>query len=114
MAYGQTGAGKTFTMDGIRSVPDLKGIIPRCFADIFSHIVDAKQKTKYLISVSYYEVYNNVIKDLLSNNKMHAPVISESPKHGVCIRELRNVMVNSLEEIEEVFNVGSINRKNVF
>jgi kinesin family protein 3/17 len=37
-AYGQTGTGKTFTMEGVRSNPELKGIIPNSFAHIFSHI----------------------------------------------------------------------------
>ena len=37
-AYGQTGTGKTFTMEGDRSVPELKGIIPNSFAHVFAHI----------------------------------------------------------------------------
>ena len=41
-AYGQTGTGKTFTMEGDRSVPELKGIIPNSFAHIFGHIAKVK------------------------------------------------------------------------
>lgn len=37
-AYGQTGTGKTFTMEGVRSVPELRGVIPNSFAHIFGHI----------------------------------------------------------------------------
>ena len=37
-AYGQTGTGKTFTMEGVRTVPELRGIIPNSFAHIFGHI----------------------------------------------------------------------------
>lgn len=37
-AYGQTGTGKTFTMEGVRSTPELRGIIPNSFAHIFGHI----------------------------------------------------------------------------
>ena len=37
-AYGQTGTGKTFTMEGVRSAPELRGIIPNSFAHIFGHI----------------------------------------------------------------------------
>jgi kinesin family protein 3/17 len=37
-AYGQTGTGKTFTMEGVRDKPELRGIIPNSFAHIFSHI----------------------------------------------------------------------------
>ena len=37
-AYGQTGTGKTFTMEGVRTVPELRGIIPNSFAHVFGHI----------------------------------------------------------------------------
>lgn len=37
-AYGQTGTGKTFTMEGVRTVPELRGIIPNSFAHIFGAI----------------------------------------------------------------------------
>ena len=37
-AYGQTGTGKTFTMEGVRDKPELRGIIPNSFAHIFGHI----------------------------------------------------------------------------
>ena len=51
-AYGQTGTGKTFTMEGVRSNPELKGIIPNSFAHIFSHISkigdSGKSKTIFL------------------------------------------------------------------
>jgi len=41
-AYGQTGTGKTFTMEGVRSMPELRGIIPNSFAHIFGHISRAE------------------------------------------------------------------------
>ena len=45
-AYGQTGAGKTFTMEGVPEDPDLRGIIPRTFRDIFDKIAVAKKSEK--------------------------------------------------------------------
>ena len=45
-AYGQTGTGKTFTMEGVRAVPELRGIIPNSFAHIFGHIAKAQGDTK--------------------------------------------------------------------
>ena len=45
-AYGQTGTGKTFTMEGVRSVPELRGIIPNSFAHIFGHIAKAEGDTR--------------------------------------------------------------------
>ena len=41
-AYGQTGTGKTFTMEGVRSVPESRGIIPNSFAHIFGAIAKAE------------------------------------------------------------------------
>lgn len=46
MAYGQTGTGKTFTMEGDCSEPELKGIIPNSFAHIFGYIAKAAERTK--------------------------------------------------------------------
>jgi kinesin family member 3A len=45
-AYGQTGTGKTYTMAGSNSAPELRGIIPNSFAHIFSHIAKAKDDEK--------------------------------------------------------------------
>ena len=50
-AYGQTGTGKTFTMEGVRSVSELRGIIPNSFAHIFGHIAKAEEDTRFLVSV---------------------------------------------------------------
>lgn len=47
-AYGQTGTGKTFTMEGNRSVPELKGIIPNSFAHIFGYIAKAAEQIKFV------------------------------------------------------------------
>lgn len=47
-AYGQTGTGKTFTMEGVRIVPELRGIIPNSFAHIFGHIAKMDGDIRYL------------------------------------------------------------------
>jgi len=46
-AYGQTGTGKTFTMEGVRTVPELRGIIPNSFAHIFGAIAKAEGDVRY-------------------------------------------------------------------
>jgi kinesin family protein 3/17 len=68
-AYGQTGTGKTFTMEGDRSVPELKGIIPNSFAHIFGHIAKADEDLKFLVRVSYLEIYNEEVRDLLGKDQ---------------------------------------------
>ena len=60
-AYGQTGTGKTFTMEGDRSVAELKGIIPNSFAHIFGHIAKAEDNLNFLVRVSYLEIYNEEV-----------------------------------------------------
>lgn len=68
-AYGQTGTGKTFTMEGDRSVPELKGIIPNSFAHIFGSIAKAEDNVKFLVRVSYLEIYNEDVRDLLGKDQ---------------------------------------------
>ena len=53
-AYGQTGTGKTFTMEGVNDPPDLRGIIPRAFSQIFDQIAArGGQNTEFLVRASY-------------------------------------------------------------
>ena len=62
-AYGQTGAGKTFTMEGVRDNATLMGVIPRTFAHIFDdHISNAPREEKYLVTASYLEIYQEEIR----------------------------------------------------
>jgi centromeric protein E len=63
-AYGQTSTGKTHTMFGSNSEP---GIMPLAIEHIFDYIRNDK-KREYLLRASYIEIYNENIKDLLSNN----------------------------------------------
>jgi hypothetical protein len=63
-AYGQTGCGKSFSMQGI---PSQKGIIPRAFEHIFEAVgIDSTKK--YLIRASYLEIYNENVRDLLGKD----------------------------------------------
>lgn len=48
-------------MDGVRSIPELRGIIPNSFANIFGQIAKADPKTSFLVHVSYLEVYNEEV-----------------------------------------------------
>ena len=68
-AYGQTGAGKTFTMEGVKGDPELEGVIPRSFHHIFDRISNAPEDERYLVRASYLEIYQEEIRDLLSKVK---------------------------------------------
>lgn len=61
-AYGQTGSGKTHTMSGSDSEP---GVIPRAVQQVFQMIKDEPDR-EYLLRVSYLEIYNETLKDLLA------------------------------------------------
>ena len=63
-AYGQTGTGKTHTMEGEIDDPELKGIIPRAVEHIFETL-DARKETEYSVKVSFLELYNEQLEDLL-------------------------------------------------
>ncbi len=66
-AYGQTGTGKTFTINGVPKDPKLKGIMPRAFEAIFKQI-ECDSSKEYLVRASYLEIYNEEIRDLLFKN----------------------------------------------
>ena len=67
MAYGQTGSGKSFTM---QEDPEHIGIIPRALVHIFEgKEADEDDNTQYDVHVSYVEIYNEEIRDLLSKNQ---------------------------------------------
>ena len=66
MSYGQTGAGKTFTMIGDTRNYAHRGIAPRAIAQVFSE-VDSRVETDFKVRVSYMEIYNERIFDLLDD-----------------------------------------------
>lgn len=58
-AYGQTGTGKTFTMEGVRDDTELRGVIPNAIDHIFRHIAQSNNQ-QYLVRASYLEIYQVV------------------------------------------------------
>ena len=73
IAYGQTGTGKTFTMEGAHSGPS-RGIIPRAIEDVFMYIENDRNaaQSKFLVRASYLQIYNEVRMMLLCG-RMFAP-----------------------------------------
>ncbi|OQR92364.1 kinesin-like protein [Achlya hypogyna] len=98
-AYGQTGSGKTHTMMGSG---DDHGIIPKMNFDLFEYTTSTATPgrvaaqtdvgTKYLITVSFLEIYNEVIKDLL-NPSDKVLKIREHPDMGIYVEHLAEVLV---------------------
>lgn len=80
-AYGQTSSGKTYTMQGTKSSP---GIISLSIKDVFNFI-EKHSHGEFLLRVSYLEIYNEVIKDLLQPNKDNLKIhenINVNKKNG--------------------------------
>ncbi|GLT62951.1 hypothetical protein SLA2020_355520 [Shorea laevis] len=104
-AYGQTSSGKTFTMNG--SANDL-GIIYRAVEDIFEKIQTMSDR-EFLIRVSYMEIYNEEINDLLSleNQKLQ---IHESLERGIFVAGLKEEIVNNAEQVLQLKESGEVNR----
>ncbi|KAA0171728.1 hypothetical protein FNF27_06235 [Cafeteria roenbergensis] len=89
-AYGQTGSGKTFTVTGGTRFAD-RGIIPRALSDVFAHIERHSAESAFSVFVSYLEVYNESVYDLLCPDHAHLP-IEKWPK--VEMREDRSGRLN--------------------
>ncbi|XP_035208225.1 osmotic avoidance abnormal protein 3-like isoform X2 [Stegodyphus dumicola] len=108
-AYGQTGCGKSFTMQGITHPASQKGIIPRAFEHIFEAIATT-ENTKFLVHASYLEIYNEEIRDLLGKETKKKLELKEHPDKGVYVAGLSLHPVHNTKECEEVMETGWKNR----
>ncbi|KAM0253026.1 hypothetical protein ACHAQJ_007457 [Trichoderma viride] len=113
-AYGQTGTGKTFSMQGTASSP---GVIPLAITDIFSYIRETPSR-EFLLRVSYLEIYNEKIHDLLSMasaNGGAAPQeeikLREDSKRGVYATPLKEEIVQSPTQLLRVIARGDQARR---
>ncbi|KAI1336467.1 P-loop containing nucleoside triphosphate hydrolase protein [Xylariaceae sp. FL0016] len=109
-AYGQTGAGKSYTMMGT-SIEDEegKGITPRIIEQIFSSIMSSPPNIEYTVRVSYMEIYMERIRDLLAPQNDNLPVHEEKSR-GVYVKGLLEIYVSSVEEVFEVMKRGGAAR----
>ncbi|KAF2863225.1 kinesin-domain-containing protein [Piedraia hortae CBS 480.64] len=111
-AYGQTGSGKSYTMMG---TPDEPGLIPRTCQGLFERIESEQNSSiTYNVHVSYFEIYNEHVKDLLVSQSRHGPPqylkIRESKSDGVYVQNLTDEQVKCYEDIERLMKMGDLNR----
>nr|XP_008953594.3 centromere-associated protein E isoform X3 [Pan paniscus] len=93
-AYGQTASGKTYTMMGSE---DHLGVIPRAIHDIFQKIKKFPDR-EFLLRVSYMEIYNETITDLLcGTQKMKPLIIREDVNRNVYVADLTEEVVYTSE-----------------
>jgi kinesin family protein 3/17 len=106
-AYGQTGTGKTFTIEGVDDPPELLGVMPRAFETIFSNIqCDNPEQRQYLVRASYMELYKEDIRDLLSANPKAKLELHEKPDTGVYVKDLTTTVVTSVQELKKIQLIG--------
>jgi len=106
-AYGQTGSGKTYTMEG---VPDSQGIIPRMVEHVFDTIMGEEMEMyQYFVRVSYVEIYNEKIRDLLEPANQDLRVREHRDK-GVYIEDASMPYVGDPEEVLQLMAQGHLNR----
>lgn len=103
-AYGQTGTGKTHTMEGQSADPSQQGIIPQAFDHIFKAI-EASADTQYLVRASFLEIYNEEIRDLLSKSPKDKLELKEHKDRGVYVKGLNAFVVKSVPEIKNLLEV---------
>jgi len=108
-AYGQTGAGKSYTMMGDMDDSIKKGIIPRIMEQIFDSIlVHGSAQIEYTVGISYLEIYMERIRDLLNPMMDNLP-IHEGPR-GPFVKGLREIYVNQVEEVYTAMHLGQRSR----
>ena len=109
-AYGQTGAGKSYTMMGSDIDNDEgRGVIPRIVEQIFASILSSPGNIEYTVRVSYMEIYMERIRDLLQPQNDNLPVHEEKNK-GVYVKGLLEIYVSSVQEVYEVMRRGGAAR----
>lgn len=115
-AYGQTGSGKSYSMMGrsidIQDIDEASGITPRFCKELFSRIEQLSATCSVSVEVSYFEIYNEKIHDLLTNclSNKQALKVREHPVWGPYVVDLTTHVVKTYQELRGWLTVGNKNR----
>lgn len=107
-AYGQTGTGKTYTMEGTKDLEG-EGIVPRAFKQIWAHINRTKG-IEFLVTVRYLEIYMEEIRDLLKGKKTKTLELREDSTQGVYVTHLHSQTCKSEADMFKAMKIGNHNR----
>lgn len=111
-AYGQTGCGKSFSMQGKPDPPELRGLIPRSFVHMFEEIQVQSESLQFLVRCCYVEIYNEEVRDLLSQgNVSDALPLKEDPEKGIYVQGLQEVGVKTVTEMLSAMDLGQDRRQ---
>lgn len=126
LAYGATGAGKTHTMFGgdiakfskgesAASFSSNAGVIPQCLRDLYTMVEERRRDAllgeAWSISLSFFEVYNDQVFDLIDPSGKNLPVREDADRGIVQVCGLKEFIVNSPEQIFEILIKGQKYRK---
>ncbi|KAK4545681.1 hypothetical protein LTR36_002635 [Oleoguttula mirabilis] len=106
-AYGQTGSGKSYSMMGYG---EEEGVIPRICRDMFERIESMHARDKNVsstVEVSYLEIYNERVRDLLNPTTKGNLKVREHPATGPYVEDLAKLVVRSFVEIEHLMDEGN-------
>jgi len=110
-AYGQSGTGKTFTMNGSDELP---GLVPRAMASIFEMVGDRATNYQHDCFLSMIEIYNETIRDLLRDPKADASKVKYDimrDQHvGMYVKDLTSEQVHTASHAKTVISQGNKNR----
>jgi kinesin family protein 5 len=109
IAYGQTGTGKTYSMEGIVNSQEKKGIIPRMVDYIFDKISQSTEKKEYKLKCSMIQIYLEDISDLLNKGNNKLAVITH-PILGKIVKGATEEYVNNPDTMLKFMQRGSENR----
>lgn len=100
-AYGHTNAGKTHTIIGTPAPKELRQVFAK---------IKSTPNTQYLVRVSFLELYNEEIRELLANNMKNKRNLMEQPDAGVYVKDLTSFVVQDVGETYEKLQIGRKNR----
>uniref|UniRef100_W5N8E4 Kinesin family member 1C n=1 Tax=Lepisosteus oculatus TaxID=7918 RepID=W5N8E4_LEPOC len=106
-AYGQTGAGKSYTMMG-KQEPGQQGIIPQLCEDLFKRTIEnISPDLSYSVEVSYMEIYCERVRDLLNPKSRGNLRVREHPIMGPYVEDLSKLAVTSFSDIADLMDCGN-------
>jgi len=103
-AYGQTGTGKTYSMEGELGSPS-RGIIPRVVEFIFQLIEEADEVFEFVLKVSYCEIYLERLRDLFNPSNKQLKI--RESKHGIYIQGVTEMYVRDEPEVMKLMIMGA-------
>uniref|UniRef100_A0A671KLY5 Kinesin-like protein KIF1C n=1 Tax=Sinocyclocheilus anshuiensis TaxID=1608454 RepID=A0A671KLY5_9TELE len=106
-AYGQTGAGKSYTMMG-KQDPGQQGIIPQMCEDLFRQTADnTDPDLSFSVEVSYMEIYCERVRDLLNPKSRGSLRVREHPIMGPYVEDLSKMAVTNYSDIADLMDTGN-------